>query len=515
MKRRFINDEQHPVPEGRAAGVVMDTLHSSEAAVGMIKAKVLLWAAGLAGLVKFLQAEAIQEWIQHKVLKLEETLAWFPNKLVHLPEQLDALYVWFAGKVGWPIPKIGGIDFRQCGVNPALDISLMGAGGLMGIRGGVSLFIGAIVNYCILAPMMINAGDIKPRLNAAGQVVLDAAGNPVFGFRQVTMWALWPGVACLVVASLVAFFAKPQVLTSAFKGVFGTSEQRSDVLKHIEFPLWISVIGIPIVSVVAAILAHVYFGVAIWACLIGLPLTFVLALVAANSTALTSTTPVGATSKITQLFYGVVQPKNITTNIATASITAEVVSNASNLLMDIKPGYMLGAKPRQQAIGHVIGIIAGALASTPLFFLLFTKDVAEKGVETIQSEKFPMPAVSIWRAVAEALTKGLSELPTSVQYAVAAGALVGLMLEITRIITKGRFLLSPVGLGLAFVINFQSAFAMFLGSLFFWIMGVGRKKEEEAKGNLWMENHEPICAGVIAGAALVGIADAIVAAFVL
>ena len=44
----------------------------------------------------------------------------------------------------------------------------------------------------------------------------------------------------------------------------------------------------------------------------------------------------------------------------TAGITAEVASNASNLLMDIKPGYMLGAKPRQQAIGHVLGIFAGA-----------------------------------------------------------------------------------------------------------------------------------------------------------
>ena len=31
--------------------------------------------------------------------------------------------------------------------------------------------------------------------------------------------------------------------------------------------------------------------------------------------------------------------------------------------MDIKPGYMLGGKPRHQAIGHVLGILAGALAS--------------------------------------------------------------------------------------------------------------------------------------------------------
>src|SRR5204863_4348453 len=141
-----------------------------------------------------------------------------------------------------------------------------------------------------------------------------------------------------------------------------------------------------------------WFGVEIWACLVGLPLTFVLAMVAANSTALTSTTPVGATSKITQLFYGVVRPGNITTNIAAASITAEVVSNASNLLMDIKPGYMLGAKPRQQAIGHVIGIIAGSIAAVPLFFLLFTRDVVAGDpttIETIQSPKFPMPAVTV------------------------------------------------------------------------------------------------------------------------
>ena len=27
LKRRFINDEQHPFPEGRAAGIVMDALH--------------------------------------------------------------------------------------------------------------------------------------------------------------------------------------------------------------------------------------------------------------------------------------------------------------------------------------------------------------------------------------------------------------------------------------------------------------------------------------------------------
>jgi uncharacterized oligopeptide transporter (OPT) family protein len=218
--------------------------------------------------------------------------------------------------------------------------------------------------------------------------------------------------------------------------------------------------------------------------------------------------------------------------------------------MDIKPGYMLGAKPRQQAIGHIIGIIAGSIASVPLFYLLFTSRVAEEGVKSIQDDRFPMPSATVWKAVADMLALGLGQLPQSVAYAALAGGLIGLALEVTRIVTRGRFPLSPIALGLAFVIPFNSSVGMFLGALFFWIMGVGREHAaaaeaaEEApadaaeapppdeadasseaagsgqpppskpapKPSFWVENHEPICAGVIAGASLVGIVDAALAA---
>jgi uncharacterized oligopeptide transporter (OPT) family protein len=268
-----------------------------------------------------------------------------------------------------------------------------------------------------------------------------------------------------------------------------------------------------------------------------LPLTYVLSIFASNSSAVTSKTPVGATSKITQLFYGLVQPGKIHTNLITAGLTAEVVSNSSNLLMDIKPGYMLGAKPRQQAIGHIIGIISGSIASVPLFYLLFARNVTSDNVAAIQTKQFPMPSVTIWQTVAKLLTEGLHNLPTSVLIAAAAGALIGLALELTRIFTGGKFFLSPVGLGLAFVLDFKSSLAMFLGALFFWYMGVGRgpappeelpddaaealpgdeaaKPSPRAKPNYWVDNHEPLCAGVIAGASLIGIIDILVATFLL
>lgn len=509
MKRRFINDEQHPFPEGQAAGVVMDTLHSSDASVGLLKAKVLTVAAGSAALVRFLQSEAIQTWLQ--------VATWLPrnleakvwkdrfdqgaSRLWILHEDIFTLF----GYTGDKIPKIGRVPMTQLTIVPALDIAMIGAGGLMGIRAGVSLMIGAILNYVILAPWMIELGEIKPKVDGT------------FGMRQIALWALWPGVAAMVVASFVSFFSKPDVITGAFRGLF-SKKSGEDVLKDIEFPLWISFVGIPIMSVITAWMAWSFFDVPMWASLVGLPLTFILSLVAANSTALTSMTPTGATSKITQLFYGLVRPGDIKSNLATAGITGEVVGNSSNLLMDIKPGYMLGAKPRQQAIGHIIGIFSGALFSTFLFYVLFTQNVDPNNpdsIANIQSEQFPMPSVTVWMGVAKVLTEGLHNLPKSCVTAVIVASLAALILEVLRIVSKNKLPLSPVAIGLAFVIDFKSSACMFTGALLFWMLGVGRVKEENAANNLWVQNHEPICAGIIAGASLMGITEALVTVFLL
>jgi uncharacterized oligopeptide transporter (OPT) family protein len=195
----------------------------------------------------------------------------------------------------------------------------------------------------------------------------------------------------------------------------------------------------------------------------------------------------------------------------TAVMCAEVASNSSNLLMDIKPGYMLGAKPRQQAIGHVLGIIAGAVVAVPVFYLVFLKG----GPSELVKEQYPMPAVTIWKAVAEVLTKGLSNLPVSARWAALVGALLGLTLEGIRIATKGRFWLSAVGVGLAAVIPFNTCFAMFLGGFFFWLAGRSFKKPESTANRVIVQNQEPICGGVIAGGALMGIAVILIENFVL
>src|SRR4030095_387767 len=213
-------------------------------------------------------------------------------------------------------------------------------------------------------------------------------------------------------------FAKPEIFSKAFKSLTtkrDTATASADPLRHIEVPLWVSFVGVPILSIIGATVTHEFFGVRWLLCFISLPLIFILTVISTNSMALTSWTPTGALSKITQFSMGAIDRVNPATNLLPATMTAEISSNASNLLSDIKPGYMLGAKPRQQAVGHFIGIVSGTLATVPLFFLLFLPKSAEgvRSASTIVSEQFAMPAAVQWKGVADLITNGLSQLPTS------------------------------------------------------------------------------------------------------
>jgi len=484
LKRRFINDEQHPFPEGRAAGIVMDSLHEGSGEEGMRQARLLAGLGGVSALVSVLKSAKITA-----LLRLP----------FHLPEYADE---WIY-RLGWK-PAIAGTSLKQLSIRPDTDIVMMAAGGLMGIRTGVSLMVGAILNYVFLAPWMIQRGDIVPKADHRTGVLLTDSllgGDPVYGFKQITEWALWCGVAMMTTASLFAFFSKPRVILTSFAGLFRRTKPARDPLAHIELPMKVFVVGIPIAGGAAVYLAHAFFDVPVFLGILAIPLVFVFTLIGVNSTALTSITPTGALGKLTQLTYGVLSPGNIKTNLMTAGITGEVASNASNLLMDIKPGYMLGAKPRQQALGHVIGIFAGALAAVPVFYFAFLRH----DPDNLITEEFAMPAATVWKSVAEALTLGLDKLPVSARWAALCGGLAGILMEAVRAGSRNRFWLSPVGVGLAFVISFHTCLAMFLGSFLFWLVARRAPGLRNPDDPEQVKNQEPICAGIIAGGALAGI----------
>ena len=513
MKRRFINDEQAPFPEGAACGVVLDTLYTSSAAVGMFKARVLVVVGLLTAFLRFISAESSQTFLQAKLFHLEKA-RWVND------EMMDWVY-WVIGKLtGRTLDEVGHfklskVPIEQIGLAPAVDLAMLGAGGLIGIRAMINMAVGGILTWFILVPMMIANGDITPR---SGVI---AEGTAVFSRGDIlNKWPLWPGVCIVVLASLVAFFAKPKVILKAFSGLFGGKAETTETsrkMAEIELPLKVSIIGIPIIGAVGVWMAHAWFGVAWYWGALSIPLIIALALIAVSSTALTSITPTGALSKITQLTFGVLDKGHAATNLMTACMTTEVASNSANLLMDIKPGYMLGAKPRQQAIGHCIGIFAGALASTPLFYLLFLNqyNTGDNVGDVLTSGEFSFVAAVQWKGISDVITGVVSgqglHIPWSAQLAMIIGSILAVGAEIARIISRNRLPISPVALGLGVVLPPDSMMWMLAGALMFWVTGQMFGKNKESLGHrFWIDTKEPICAGLIAGWSLMGILDILV-----
>lgn len=530
MKRRFINDEQQPFPEGRACGVVLDTLYSSaedegdspvpEAAkragtapvkakqsIGMVQAKALAIAGAITAFVQFCAGEAFQQliWVHALGRKF----------YFYLNEQLDAWYYTLAAKNGWATPHIAGVDIRQLALRPSLDLAMLATGGLMGLKTASSMLLGMIINFVILAPIMINRGEI----------VIKAGPAP--NSQIVNQWAIWWGVGIMVVGSLVALAAKPKIIIDAFTGLFKGKKAAVDPLAHIELPNKVSFMLLPVLALATAWMANTWYGVPYWTTIVALPLIFVLSLICTNSMALTSWTPTGALSKIPQFTFGMIDKAQAQTagaamnpavNLMTAGITASVAGNAANLLSDIKPGYMLGAKPRQQAVGHVIGIVAGALVSTPLFYVMFLAKYkpGDNVQEAMVSEAFSMPSAIQWKGVADIIEHGFSGLSPSIIWSISIAAVVAIVFEMARMMTKGKFPISPVSIGLGVVLPPAATMSMWVGALIFHLLH-NRYKDREGSGGhtIWVRALEPICAGVIAGAALTGIADKLLDVFVL
>ena len=518
MKRRFVNDEQQPFPEGRACAVVLDSLYpdappgGSQAPVGAVtvdahtawlgelKARALFGAALVSGGIEFCKLEGYQTLLQ---------VRWLGRAApTRLPESLLGWYYDLAARYGWGIPKILGTDIRQLAIQPMLDLTMFGAGGLSGTRVANSLMVGCLVNWFVLAPWMIAIGEIPPK----------ADGTFGRGYL-LNSWCLWWGVGIMVAGSLTSLFAKPDLLLASFRGMGKARASESDPLAAIELPLWVSFVGVPVLSAVSVGMNWWWFGINPLLGFLAVPLIVVLTLIAANATALTSTTPTGSLSKITQFTFGALDRTNPATNLMTAGLTSEVASNASNLLMDIKPGYMLGAKPRQQAWGHVIGVFSGGLAATWLFFPLFLPhyDPSLPLGPQVMTDKFPMPSVELWRGVAQLIASGGGDLRSSALVAMGAAALVGVLFEVLRVRTRGQFPLSPVAIGLGVVIPVDSSLMMFAGAhAFAWLERRYARQASGALGRaLWVESAEPIAAGIVAGAALTGIGDQLISVFVL
>jgi OPT family oligopeptide transporter len=421
-----------------------------------------------------------------KVQEIAGAPAWAPIKSWFWPDKLPWLKLPRLESVwGTAWIKLGNYKDQQLGLNQvtmSLEGSLLfiAAGAIMGFRQAWSLMLGAFINYVILAPHFLRLGVIEAP-----------------SFRKISAWSLWIGVPMMVTSGLLLFFMNWKAVARAFSTLtsfLGAKRDTDDPMERIEVPGSWFITGYVILGLAAIVLGHQLFHIQYWMGLVAVIATFFLVVVSARATGETDITPVGPLSKITQLTFGALAPGNIPTNLMTANITAGATSAAGELLQDLKSGYLLGARPRQQFIAQLFGVFAGALIVVPVFFILIPN------TDQLGGEKWPAPAALVWRGVAELLAKGVNALPPSARVGLVIGATIGIIIPLLemKFPKQKKFIPSATGLGLAFTINGFNSISMFLGAcIALWL--------SKAKPKLHEQYTIPVSSGLIAGESLMGV----------
>lgn len=371
----------------------------------------------------------------------------------------------------------------------ALDPSLLlpGVGFLIGMRACVSLLLGAVVAFGVLAPMALTNGWADP----------GAADKAWFG--TINKWMLWPGVAMMVTASLTSFAFSWKSVLAAVTGTRLRGEAEAQDAKH-ELPKKWFLIGLGGVFLLSVTLQVSLFDITLWVAAVGVLLTFALAIVAARVSGETGITPVGPMGKVTQLMFGVIAPGDATANLMAANVTGGAASQAGDLLHDMKTGLLIGASPRFQAIAQMFGMLSGSLAGAAAYLVLVPDPKGQ-----LLTDQWPAPAVAAWKAVAEILSKGLESMPEGALTAMYVAGAIGVVLAVVeKVAPKGArpYVLSPASIGLSMVIPAYYSIAIFLGGV---VALVANKVSAD-----WSKRFlVVIAAGMIAGESLMGIALAL------
>ena len=170
--------------------------------------------------------------------------------------------------------------------------------------------------------------------------------------------------------------------------------------------------------------------------------------------------------------------------IAIGSVICIAACIACDTSQDLKTGYILGATPRTQQIGEIMGTIAAALAIGGVMILL-------ESAYGFGSDKLAAPQATMMKMIIEGVMNG--NLPWALVF---IGAFISITIELLGI---GAL---PVSIGL--YLPFELTATIMLGGIIRKYSDVrfGRQNDDSGKAILF-------CSGLIAGEGIVGVLLAI------
>ena len=400
----------------------------------------------------------------------------------------DGLKV-FPSEIEWAVP-----GYTNCAIGIDVLPALVGVGYICGYKISGYMFSGALVGWFVLIPMISLFG---------GDAVLYPATDPI---SSLDYWGIWDSYIRYIGAGAVAFGGILSLIKSlplivdtfrkamkdySIKGESSTLRTDNDMSMKVvllgSLAVIISIWLIPTIPVnlLGAVLIAVFgfFFATVSSRLVGLvgssnnPVSGM-----AIATLLISTLALKAS--------GLVGQEGMLGSIAIGSIICIIAAIAGDASQDLKTGYIVGATPKKQQMGELVGVLISAITIGAVLYLLDT-------AWGFGSKDIPAPQATLMKLVVEGVMDGNLPWPL-----IFAGASIGLAVEVLGIP------ILPFAVGLYLPIHLSAG--IMIGGLV-RLFTEKRKKSSEAEKKAQVDRGILYTSGLIAGEGLVGVLLAIFA----
>ncbi len=389
------------------------------------------------------------------------------------------------GVDNWDLGAIVGMPEYMNGIW-YLSLMTIGVGFIAG-RGGVAFIIGGFVAYWFLSPL----------LSGLEMFPTDAAGESINTPGPLRLLLYRPmGIGMLIGGAIMGVILAFPLISSAVRSMQKASKVESAIsndempIKLLYFAIGGAVILLTYMAITSVETVGVVRGVGmalvgtLWIWMSGIILSE--AIGRTNWSPLSGMTLVGITLLIIVTYgTGMDRGDSIIAAVMVGAATCVAMSQATDLMLDLKTGYLVGATPRMQQIGQFAGAWLGPIVVILVIFVLHNAEGYGLG-----SDKLPAPQAQALASTIDGIMGG--DVPTQ-KY--AAGAILG---GILSAVMGGL----GITVGLGFYLPFNIVLTYSLGTL-------ARELTDRTKGKTWSEEVGiPIAAGLIVGEALVGVGNA-------
>lgn len=392
-----------------------------------------------------------------------------------------------------------GIDLRGYRTSIGADVTpeLLGVGYIIGPRVAAVMLAGGAVGWLVLIPTFYMFGG------AAGVPIPPEPAVPIAAMDSFEVWSRYlryVGAGAVAFGGLFTLLKSTPTLLSSFRLALAALRRRggggeASVRTEDELPLWAVGGGILAIAALAAFLPLIPAGggnIGVLAALVVVVFSFFFVTVSSRIVGLigSSSNPISgmtiATVLLCALIFAAAYPPGVA-RVAVLTIGALVcmaAAIAGDTSQDLKTGFLLGATPRKQQLGEVLGVVAAALTMSTVLALFRAN---------IVSGEFKAPQANLIRLVIDGVLDG--DLPWGL---VLVGAAMAFCVEIMGLPT----LAFAVGLYLPI----HLAVPIMAGGLV--RLGVEKSAGERQQREDRRESGVLFSSGLIAGAALIGVAAA-------